>query len=176
MLRQNVFPEIRKNRFACNPCADMRRSFRAADFSLECGFFFYCHSLHIDIFFFYKFSGSSQIVFGAFKSGAIFVLLFSFITAFFLIKFYPHPIKASSHGVKKETFRLKGTFNGGFEKALPFELSNVILFKYEPIDKAQIKNEKIIVIPDKRADSISYFPYMILLSKKGYSVYSADFF
>jgi len=27
----------------------MRRSFRAADFSLECGFFFYCHSLHIDI-------------------------------------------------------------------------------------------------------------------------------
>lgn len=112
----------------------------------------------------------------AFKSGAIFVLLFSFMTAFFLIKFYPHPIKASSHGVKKETFRLKGTFNGGFEKALPFELSNGILFKYEPIDNAQIKNEKIIVIPDKRADSISYFPYMILLSKKGYSVYSADFF
>jgi len=99
----------------------------------------------------------------AFKSGAIFVLLFSFITAFFLIKFYPHPIKPSSHGVKKEIFRLKGTFNGGFEKALPFELSNGILFKYEPIDNAQIKNEKIIGViylaaPEKHAKCKKKYP------------------
>ncbi len=112
----------------------------------------------------------------AFKSGALLVLIFSVAEAFFIVRFYPHPINNSAHGVKKETFRLKGTFNGGFEKALPFERSNGILFRYEPSDKTEMLKEKIILIPDKRADSAFYAPYMTLLSQKGYAVYSGDFF
>ncbi len=112
----------------------------------------------------------------AFKIAAILVLLVAIAETVLLLHFLPSKITPSNYGVKKEIFRITGSFNSGFEKTQDLRLSNGVVHKYTGEDQSMRKPEPIIIISDKRADSESYVPYMVLLSQKGYDVYCADFY
>lgn len=112
----------------------------------------------------------------AFKIGATLVLIACAAEVFFLIYFFPIQMIPSRFGVNEEKIRLSGSFQHGFEKSEIFRTSDAIIYKYEVQDKTKQKKEKIILISDKRADSEGYIPFMILLSQKGYTVYSGDFY
>lgn len=134
----------------------------------------------------------------AFKTGAMIVLILSVCEVAAIIYFFPANFNLSRRNVKKETIRLSGSFSGGFEKSGFFAISDGTVFKYElknktteteskadetnetetnePIATENPAKNPIIIIPDKRADSESYEPLAILLTEKGFTVYSADFY
>lgn len=112
----------------------------------------------------------------AFKIGALFVLVLSFIELGFLIYFKPVIIKAADYNVKENKIRIAGSFNTGFYKADTFGTSDGVVTICEPERIENYNHQIIIIIPDKRADSVGYAPYTYILAKMGYKVYIADFY
>ncbi|MBQ9630846.1 MAG: hypothetical protein IJR49_04595 [Treponema sp.] len=99
----------------------------------------------------------------------------SLALAVMLIIFSPIKIEAVKHSVQEKRIRLAGNFDLGFREANAFEKSSAELFVYEPLQK-NVQPAVVVVIGDKRAESASYRPYMILLSEKGYRVLACDFY
>lgn len=112
----------------------------------------------------------------AFKLGAIFVLLISIIEIVFIFIFMPVRILPSSFKSKEQKVRVAGSLVKGIERARYFEKSCGEINIFEPESKEIAKPEKIILISDKRADTFNYEPYILNLTQKGYTVYSADFY
>jgi len=111
------------------------------------------------------------------KAWAIFTLLITSIALAGLIFFAPIGIRNSDMGISESKIYYKGSFRSGFEKAAPFSSKNLTIYKFSP-EKEKEKSDNIIVLlmPDKRADSINYIPYLQQLASRGITVYSADFF
>ena len=112
----------------------------------------------------------------AFRIGAFLILLFSVAETAILIYFFPVTMIPSKYGVTRETIRINGSFNGSFDRAKKFTLSNGTIYKYENEDKLKQLPEKIILVSDKLGDSSAYVPLMIKLAEKGYTVYTGDFY
>lgn len=94
--------------------------------------------------------------------------------------FAPIEIKSEKLMVNEKTVRYKGNFRTDFEPASIFNFSDAVFYEYSPAaalgeEKPEPK-EIVLFIPDKRADSFNYKPYLQLLAKEGYLVCSADFF
>lgn len=98
-----------------------------------------------------------------------------------------HPVEKTSAAFEVEETLLvyNGTFANGFTPAPNFKKGDVFLTKYMPAKDITgeketlipvIESPVILFVPDKRADTEHYKPYLQLLAQKGYRVYSADFF
>ena len=112
----------------------------------------------------------------AFKTGAFLILVLSLAETALLIWFYPKEIQSERYDVSVEKIRVSGNFTGGFEESGLFSRGSGTIYRYEPKNQKKLKPETIILLSDKRADSRSYVPYMQMLAKSGYRVYTGDFY
>ena len=80
-------------------------------------------------------------------------------------------------GITETLVRYEGSFRSGFEEASNLKIANLFLteFKNENQDQKRPK-EIVLFIPDKRADTFYYRPYLQHLAREGFIVISADFF
>lgn len=108
------------------------------------------------------------------------------IPAFYCaIVFHPVEKTCASFQIEETLLVYNGTFTNGFTRAPDFKKGDVFLTKYMPAKDITgeketlvpvIESPVILFVPDKRADTANYKPYLQLLASKGYRVYSADFF
>lgn len=112
----------------------------------------------------------------AFKIGAVITLILALIEAVVIVLFFPKNVLPSQFDVKETKIQVRGNFARGFEPAGFFERADGTIYIFEPQKKAIDKKQSVIIIPDKRGDTLAYLPYICSLAKIGYTVYSGDFF
>ena len=115
------------------------------------------------------------------KVWAVLTILLTGIALAGTIYFAPAGVRNSDIGVSETKIFYKGSFRSGFEKAGPFSKKNLTIYEFAPDEnegKVKTGPEDIIVLlmPDKRADTEHYIPYLQQLASRGITVYSADFF
>lgn len=114
------------------------------------------------------------------KTWSVFTVLISTVAVTGIIVFRPVELQNPKIGVEENITRLKGSFRAGFEKANFVSTADAMIHQFTPA--APLGGEKpeekgiILFVPDKRGDTINYKPYLQLLAKEGYTVYSGDFF
>lgn len=111
----------------------------------------------------------------AFRISATLLFLAALAVGAFLVLLRPVGTNFVKSGVSVEKIRLHGTFSRGFERADMFERADAIITIYES-DSAAKKNQAVVVVPDKRADSDRYAPYFASLAQMGYTVCTGDFY
>ncbi len=112
----------------------------------------------------------------AFRLGSILILICTLFISAVLIIFRPVTLSKNENKIEKQKVRISGDFTGGFEKSGAFCLSNGEIRIFSPLKKELSNRKLIILLSDKRSDSIEYVPYMTLLAEKGFTVYSGDFY
>ena len=115
------------------------------------------------------------------KVWAVFTILITVIALAGTIYFAPSGVRNSDIDVSETKIFYKGSFRSGFENAGPFTKKNLTLYKFAPDEnagKGKTGPDDVIVLfmPDKRADTENYTPYLQQLASRGVTVYSADFF
>ncbi len=114
------------------------------------------------------------------KTWAVFTILLSSLALAATIYFRPVELQNQKIGVTEKVVRYKGNFRSGFKKAKSFTVADAILREYKaaaPLGEDEKESKALILfIPDKRADTLYYKPYLQLLAKEGYTVYSGDFY
>lgn len=108
------------------------------------------------------------------KVWAVFTIIITLFAMAGTIYFKPLEARNIDLGITETKIFYKGSFRGGFEKANPFDSKDLTIYKYE--GEASSELPPILFMPDKRADTASYRPYLQQLAAKGATVYSADFF
>ncbi|MEE0885595.1 MAG: hypothetical protein UIB61_01670 [Treponema sp.] len=111
-----------------------------------------------------------------FKIGTFFVILLCLFEGAILVKYRPVFLNRKEFNIVEEKFRLSGDFSAGFEKSENFVFSSAEIRVFSPVKKENFNGQSIILISDKRADSVEYVPYMKMLAAKGFKVYSGDFY
>lgn len=130
------------------------------------------------------------------KFWAIFTTILSVCAIIFNLIFYPVELNNNKLNIQENKIYKTGSFRTGFDKAKPFSFANVIIsefitkpsvktnsnnqnltntYYHQDTDKSKI-DKVVLFVPDKRADTQYYKPYLQLLAQKGFVVYSADFF
>lgn len=112
----------------------------------------------------------------AFKLGAILVILLVLAEGILLFYFRPVRLNKKNYQVKTTEFRVSGDFSGTFRKAETLEAASGIIKVTEPSKPEDLNGKAILLISDKRADSINYIPYIKMLASKGFKVYTGDFY
>lgn len=135
----------------------------------------------------------------AFSVFSILELILIVFSAVILILNRPVKIEPSNFDSKKTVYRLSGSISHGFEQLLPgdfFYSSTGTLKIYEPLtnfsentettthelpaptqELTQKKQKPIIVFcGSETAETQDYEPYLLFLSKKGFTVLTADFY
>lgn len=118
---------------------------------------------------------------------AAFTIIISAAALAATIYFAPVESPNAKLGITETKSYYKGNFRGGFEKAGAFTSKNLIISEYSrstiPSAKAGAvphlnipDNVIVVLMPDKRADTAHYLPYLQQLAASGVKVYSADFF
>ena len=114
------------------------------------------------------------------KVWAVFTIAISLITIVAMVYFAPVEIHSRKNGITETQLRYKGGFKTGFEKANSFSTSDIIVYEFKNADipdQLPVPQKGVVLfIPDKRGETINYKPYLQLLTKEGYTVYSADFY
>lgn len=111
-----------------------------------------------------------------FKIGIIFVILLCLFEGAVLVKYRPVFLSKKEFSSIEEKIRLSGDFASGFEKSENFGFSSAEIRVFSPAKKYDFNGQSIILISDKRADSVEYIPFMKMLAAKGFKVYSGDFY
>ena len=93
------------------------------------------------------------------------------------IFFRPVEYSNKKLGITENVLRYEGSFRSGFEEASNFKPANLFLteFKSEGDENKRVK-DIVLFIPDKRADTYYYRPYLQYLAREGFVVLSGDFF
>lgn len=79
--------------------------------------------------------------------------------------------------VTENVLRYEGSFRSGFEEASNLKVANLFLTEFKPEgSEARREKEVVLFIPDKRADTYYYKPYLQYLAREGFTVLSGDFF
>lgn len=114
------------------------------------------------------------------KCWAAITVFLSVLAIAALCFFAPVEYKSNKIGVEENSTRYKGSFRAGFEPATIINTSDAIFYDFSaaaPLGGEKPESKDIILfIPDKRADTYHYKPYLQLLAKEGYTVCSADFY
>ncbi len=127
----------------------------------------FCSALYID-----RYSNPFVIV-------CIIELFAIVLCAFFLINFRPIKIDAKDFESSKNVQIMSGNFSRGFypaKKSEIFRISNSFLYTYEPLQKSESELPLIIFCTGNLSSVSDYEPYLLFLSKKGFTVFAADFF
>lgn len=112
----------------------------------------------------------------AFKIGTFFVIFLCLFEGAVLIKYRPVFLDKKEFNASESKIRLSGDFASGFEKSESLGFSSAEIRVFSPAKKENFNGQSIILISDKRADSVEYIPYMKFLAAKGFKVYSGDFY
>ncbi|MBO4532885.1 MAG: hypothetical protein J5726_04220 [Treponema sp.] len=93
------------------------------------------------------------------------------------IFFAPVEYSSTELGVQEKLMRYEGSFRSGFEDASIINSANLFVTEFTPQNKQTIETKDVVLfIPDKRADTYYYRPYLQYLAREGFTVLSADFF
>ncbi len=94
------------------------------------------------------------------------------------IFFAPVEYDGKELGVSETVVRYEGSFRSGFDEAPHYKKANLFLSVFEPESKTTGRKVRDVVlfIPDKRADTYYYRPYLQYLAREGFTVLSGDFF
>lgn len=111
----------------------------------------------------------------AFSVGAIFIAVLVILQTVLMILFWPYSIKVSDYNIEKKVVRLTGSFREGFSETGPFVVSNAQAYVYNPVN-AVSDDVFVLFVPDKRADTSHYEPYLRAVANCGYKVLSVDYF
>lgn len=112
----------------------------------------------------------------AFKTGAIFIIVLCFAEGAILVKFRPVILNKKEYNTIETKIRLSGDFLSGFEKSKYFENASAEIKIIQPAKKELLNGKTIILLADKRADSVEYVPFMQILASNGYKIYCGDFY
>jgi len=110
------------------------------------------------------------------KVWAIFTMILAGVS--FLASIYFMPLQKKSEKLNLSEIKLKytGSIKAGFEEKGRFESQNILLTDFTLVPQLTKRDDVVLFIPDKRADTEHYRPYLQLLAKEGYTVYSYDMF
>lgn len=89
----------------------------------------------------------------------------------------PNLLSPSKYNVTVEKVYYDQQSDGSFERSEAlFSNRNLRLTVYSPEEEtASISDTVILFVPDKRASTIAYQPYLVLLAKQGYKIYYGEF-
>ena len=110
------------------------------------------------------------------KVWSIFTMILSGAGLAACIYFFPFQTKSEKLDVSEIKLEYEGSVNGGFEQADYFSKINATLYDFTLVPQLTERDDVILFIPDKRGDTENYRPYLQLLAKQGYTVYSFDIF
>lgn len=110
------------------------------------------------------------------KTWAIITIALSALTLIMVLIFKPVEVSARKIGVTETKLEYTGSFAYGFSQRENFDFCNVFLSEFSLVPDAPGKTNIAILMPDKRGDTESYKPFLLLLAKAGHTVVSADFF
>lgn len=116
---------------------------------------------------------------GAFFITSIIQLAAVSLSAVFLITNRPVKIDAKDFDSSKKLQLLSGNFSRGFLPAKNsefFKFSNSFLYTYEPLKKNNEESPLIIFCSSDLTEVLDYEPYLLFLSKRGFTVLAADFY
>lgn len=111
-----------------------------------------------------------------FKIGAFLVILMSGFIILFLLIFKPTFFKDKDLNVEKQKVLLSGDFLGGFQEVSGFGKRNAEIVVYKTSIEENNNGKAVIIVPDKRADALEYYPLMKHLASNGYTVFAGDFY
>jgi len=110
------------------------------------------------------------------KVWAIITILLSLVLLTATIYFRPVEYDNKKLGIEEKVIRYDGSFRSGFEEAGIFKSANLFLSEFKPEKASSRVKDLVLFIPDKRADTYYYRPYLQLLAREGFTVLSGDFF
>ena len=111
------------------------------------------------------------------KVWASITIIFALVLMAGTIFFVPVEYSNKELGVQERLLRYEGSFRSGFEEASIIHSANIFVTECKPVGKADSKTKDVVLlIPDKRADTYYYRPYIQYLAREGFTVLSADFF
>lgn len=104
-------------------------------------------------------------------------IIFALVLLGAAIFFAPVEYSNKKLGVEEKLLRYEGSFRSGFEEASIIHNANLFVTEFKPQGQTNSKTRDIVlVIPDKRANTYYYRPYLQFLAREGFTVLSADFF
>ena len=94
------------------------------------------------------------------------------------IFFAPVEYNNKKLGISETVLRYEGSFRSGFDEAPNYKVANLFLTEFKPETNGTTPKVRdvILFIPDKRADTYYYRPYLQQLAREGFTVLSGDFF
>lgn len=110
------------------------------------------------------------------KFWAIITIILSIIGITFTILFAPTQVSNSKLGVTESEFKYQGSFKSGLTPLEPFNDNSASIYEFSMFPELKDRTNVVIFVPDKRADTYHYRPYLQLLSKAGFTICSADFY
>ena len=111
------------------------------------------------------------------KVWASITIIFALVLMAGTIFFVPVEYSNKELGVQERFLRYEGSFRSGFEEASIIHSANIFVTECKPVGKEDSKTKDVVLlIPDKRADTYYYRPYIQYLAREGFTVLSADFF
>lgn len=110
------------------------------------------------------------------KVWSIITILLSLALMSGTIIFKPVEYNNKDLNVTETVFRYDGSFRSGFNEASNFQSANLFLTEFKPEDSTGSVRDVVLFIPDKRADTFYYRPYLQFLAREGCTVLSGDFF
>ena len=126
---------------------------------------------------------------GLMKFWAFITIMLSLFGIVVTILFFPGHLSSKKLNVEETKHYYEGSFRNGFSEKTLFGKTNLIITEYTKVEEqndeadtsnpentAELSQKVILLIPDKRGDTLAYSEYLQLLAQKGYRVFSADFF
>lgn len=110
------------------------------------------------------------------KTWAWFTTILSAGTLITLLVFAPVNVSAKELGVTDTQQTYSGSFTKGFEPSEKFERATGFVHEYSTNPNLSMRSNVILFMPDKRGDLEHYYPFLISLSKAGYTIISGDFY
>ena len=121
------------------------------------------------------------------KVWAVFTIIISAVALAATVYFAPVETPEAKLGLTETKTYYNGSFRGGFSKAGAFDSKDLIISEFarevnpskkgDSVPHLNIPDNVIIVLmPDRRADTEHYVPFLQQLALRGVKVYSADFY
>lgn len=110
------------------------------------------------------------------KTWAWLTTILSAATLVTVIIFAPERVSAKELGVTDTLQTYSGSFSKGFETSDKFERATGFVHEYSTCPNITMRSNVILFMPDKRADTEHYNPYLVSLAKAGYTILSGDFY